>query len=103
MDNVQQLPYSVDSDLGQVAKLVLIVLQTDQTINAEFRQILALDDVGCYHSRIANDMQVTPQTLAQMQLDLPIAAKLLPQAFAFDSIGVNADSKLTHLRRFIIF
>lgn len=95
MDNVQKLPYSVDSGLGKTAKLGLIVLQTDQTIEAEFRHMLAIDGVACYHSRIVNAMQVTPQTLAQMQLDLPMAAQLLPQAFAFDAIGYGCTSGAT--------
>ena len=40
-------------------------------------------------------MHVTPQTLAQMQTDLPIAARLLPQAFAFDAIGYGCTSGAT--------
>ena len=80
MDHVQQLPYSNDTGLGQTAKIGLIVLQTDQTLEDEFRQMLAINGVACYHSRIVNAMHVTPQTLAQMQTDLPIAARLLPQA-----------------------
>ncbi len=95
MDTVQQLPYLTDAGLGQTAKIGLIVLQTDQTIEAELGQILALDGVACYHSRITNAMQVTPQTLAQMQTDLPIAARLLPQAFAFDAIGYGCTSGAT--------
>ena len=95
MDTVQQLPYLTDAGLGQTAKIGLIVLQTDQTIEAELGQILALDGVACYHSRIANAMQVTPQTLAQMQTDLPIAARLLPNAFAFDAIGYGCTSGAT--------
>ena len=95
MDTVQQLPYLTDAGLGQTAKIGLIVLQTDQTIEAELGQILAIDGVACYHSRITNAMQVTPQTLAQMQTDLPIAARLLPNAFAFDAIGYGCTSGAT--------
>ncbi len=92
---MQQLPYSNDEGLGQTAKIGLIVLQTDQTLEDEFRQILAIDGVACYHSRIANAVHVTPQTLAQMQADLPLAARLLPQAFAFDAIGYGCTSGAT--------
>lgn len=95
MDNAQKLPYSTGLGLGQSAKIGLIVLQTDQTIEDEFRQILAIDGVACYHSRIANAMQVTPQTLAKMQADLPIAARLLPKAFMFDAIGYGCTSGAT--------
>ena len=92
---MQQLPYSNDTGLGPTAKIGLIVLQTDQTLEDELRQMLAIDGVACYHSRIANAMHVTPQTLAQMQTDLPIAARLLPQAFAFDAIGYGCTSGAT--------
>ena len=95
MDSVQKLPYSTDSGLGRTAKIGLIVLQTDQTIEDEFRQIFAIDGVALYHSRIANAMQVTPQTLAQMQADLPIAASLLPKTFVFDAIGYGCTSGAT--------
>ena len=95
MDHVQKLSYSIDSGLGQIAKIGLIVLQTDQTIEDEFRQLLAIDGVALYHSRIANAMQVTSQTLAQMQADLPIAASLLPKSFVFDAIGYGCTSGAT--------
>jgi maleate isomerase len=95
VDNIQQLPYSTDAGLGQTAKIGLIVLQTDQTIEHEFRQILNIDGVACYHARIANAMHVTPETLAQMQADLPFTASLLPTAFTFDAIGYACTSGAT--------
>ena len=95
MDYVHQLPCSKDLGLGQTAKIGVIVLQTDQTLEDEFRQILDIDGVACYHSRIANAMHVTPKTLAQMQTDLPLAARLLPKAFAFDAIGYGCTSGAT--------
>jgi len=95
MDNAQKLPYTTDLGLGKTAKIGLIVLQTDQTIEDEFRQLLAIDGVALYHSRIANAMQVTSQTLAQMQADLPIAASLLPKSFVFDAIGYGCTSGAT--------
>ena len=48
MDTVQQLPYLTDTGLGKTAKIGLIVLQTDQTLEDEFRQMLAIDGVACY-------------------------------------------------------
>ena len=95
MDNAQKLSYSTDSGLGQTAKIGLIVLQTDQTIEDEFRQILTIDGVACYHARIANAMEVTPETLARMQADLPFTSSLLPKAFEFDAIGYACTSGAT--------
>ena len=95
MAKIQQLPCLTDAGLGLQAKIGLIVLQTDQTIEHEFRQLLNLDGVACYHSRIANAMAVTPATLAQMEADLPKAAALLPHEFSFDAIGYACTSGAT--------
>ena len=95
MAYIQQLSCSTDAGLGLKAKIGLIVLQTDQTIEHEFRHLLNMDGVACYHSRIANAMAVTPQTLAQMAADLPVAASLLPTEFEFDSIGYACTSGAT--------
>jgi len=95
MAYIQQLSCSTDTGLGPTAKIGLIVLQTDQTIEHEFRQLLNIDGVACYHSRIANAMAVTPLTLAQMAADLPVAASLLPSEFEFDAIGYACTSGAT--------
>ncbi|MCP4791175.1 MAG: Asp/Glu racemase [Gammaproteobacteria bacterium] len=89
------LACETDAGLGQQARLGLIVLQTDQTLEHEFRFLLDVPDVACYHSRIANAMEVTPQTLAQMEVDLPRAAALLPKQFAFDAIAYGCTSGTT--------
>ena len=95
MNHIKQLLYSSDAGLGQTAKIGLIVLQTDQTIEHEFCQLLAIDGVALYHARIANAMQVTPETLAQMKAELPYTASLLPKAFVFDAIGYACTSGAT--------
>jgi len=84
-----------DSGLGYRARLGLIVLQTDQTLEYEFRYLLAVPGVAWYHSRIANAMEVTPQTLQQMADDLPAAAAMLPAAFEFDAIAYGCTSGAT--------
>jgi len=89
------LACKTDSGLGDRARLGLIVLQTDQTLEHEFRQLLAVPGVAWYHSRIANAMEVTPQTLQQMAADLPAAAAMLPTAFEFDAIAYGCTSGAT--------
>lgn len=91
----QNLPFEADSGLGTQAKIGLIVLQTDQTIEHEFATILRRDDVALYHSRIPNAMDVTPETLKQMEADIPVAAALLPAQFDFDVIGYCCTSGAT--------
>ena len=95
MVHTQQLPCTIDAGLGQVAKIGLIVLQTDQTIEYEFNKLLAVTGVVCYHCRIPNDAVVTAGTLAKMAADLPTAAELLPSQFNFDAIGYACTSGAT--------
>ena len=93
--NTQTLPFEVDGGLGKRARIGLIVLQTDQTIEHEFAQVLRSDDVALYHARVPNAMDVTPETLRRMALDMPVAAALLPQRFDFDVIGYCCTSGAT--------
>ena len=93
--HIQSLPFDVDNGLGARAKIGLVVLQTDQTIEHEFASILRRDDVALYHARIPNAMDVTPETLRQMEADMLVAAALLPAQFDFDVIGYCCTSGAT--------
>lgn len=54
-----------------------------------------LPGVAVYHSRLANDVVVTPDTLAKMEAELPVAAGLLPDYMGFDAIGYGCTSGST--------
>ena len=54
------LPFDTDDGFGSRARIGLIVLESDQTIEAEAR-MLDLPDVDFYHSRIPNSMEVTSE------------------------------------------
>jgi len=89
-----QLPFETDDGFGARARIGLIVLESDQTIEAEARMI-DLTGVDIYHSRIPNAMEVTPETLTAMAERLPAAAAILPPAFEFDAIGYGCTSAST--------
>ena len=89
-----QLPFDTDHGFGSRARIGLIVLESDQTIEAEAR-MLDLPDVDFYHSRIPNSPEVTSQTLTDMEQRLPAAAALLPREFDFDVIGYGCTSAAT--------
>ena len=63
----------------------LIVLKSDETIEHEFRSILS-SNAALLHSRIPCHSHVTPETLLQMEVDLPAAAKLLPSSLYYLSL-----------------
>lgn len=93
--NVETLNFTTDEGLGQRARIGLIVLQTDQTIEHEMTRLLGDEGVALYHARIRNDVEVTPDTLRQMEINLPRTASLLPSSFEFDAIGYACTSGAT--------
>ncbi len=84
--------YESDEGYGK-AKLGLIVLSTDETLENEARQVLAGRDVGLVHARIRAEADVTPETLTMMAARLPDAAALLPEGL--DTVGYACTSAST--------
>lgn len=93
-DQIARLPFDTDDGFGTRARIGLVVLESDQTIEAEAR-MLAVDGVDFYHSRIPMEDEVTPATLTDMEERLPVAAGLLPPGFGFDAIGYGCTSAAT--------
>ena len=91
-----RLGFETDEGFGGRARIGLIVLETDQTIEAEAQAVVGrLEGVVTYHSRIAMEPEVSHETLTAMKDRLPTAAALLPKAFAFDAIGYGCTSAAT--------
>lgn len=91
---LQTVPFETDQGFGPRARIGLIVLESDQTIEAEAR-LVQIDGVDFYHSRIPMEDEVTPQTLTAMEARLPTAAGLLPRQFDFNAIGYGCTSAAT--------
>ena len=83
--------YELAEKLGSRATLGLIVLQTDETIEHDFRRLLPLDGVALYASRVPSAPEVSRETLAQMEAELPATASLLPP-LEFDAVGYGCTS-----------
>ncbi|MCF6322289.1 MAG: Asp/Glu racemase [Rhizobiaceae bacterium] len=90
-----KLSFELDDGIAAKAAFGLIVLQNDETLEAEFRTLFNVSGIALYHSRIPSALEVNPQTLAQMEIDLPRAAALLPNARALDVIGYGCTSGAT--------
>ncbi len=73
------------------APMGLVVLQTDETIESDMRRMLP-HDVPLYVTRVASAQDVTPDSLRAMTGHITNAAKLLPQALPFSSIGYGCTS-----------
>ena len=87
--------FTTDAGAGARARIGLLVLESDQTMEAEFRQLTNVPGVAVYHARLANDTVVTPETLARMEVELPVAAGLLPGYLGLTSIGYGCTSGAT--------
>ena len=87
--------HRLTAPIGSRATLGLIVLQTDETIEADFRRLFNAPDVATYVSRVPCGAEVTLQTLAAMAAEIPRAASLLPPSLNFDAIGYGCTSGAT--------
>lgn len=86
------LRYRSDNGPGTRATLGLVVLQTDETIEYDFRAFVPADGVALYCTRIPFAPVVTEETLARMQDDLARSVALLPSTPRFDAIGYGCTS-----------
>lgn len=75
---IEHIPFTRDAGIGERARLGLIVLATDYTIEHEYRSVLQhLPGVALYQSRIMNSSTITPETLSAMREGIAGAAELL--------------------------
>jgi len=86
------LPFALDRGIAARAALGLIVLATDQTIEHELRRLLDLPGVGLYQSRILNDAQITPATLAAMEGRLVAATEVILPGLPLDVMAFGCTS-----------
>lgn len=92
---VRRFDFTTDKGAGYRARIGLLVLESDQTMESEFRVLTNLPGVAVYHARLANDVTVTPDSLARMAQELPKAAALLPDYLGLKSIGYGCTSAST--------
>ena len=76
---IENLPFTTAEVIGARARIGLVVLASDYTIEHEFRATIDMPQVDLFMARIANDPRVTPETLAAMEpLLTETAARILP-------------------------
>ncbi|MEP1208381.1 MAG: Asp/Glu racemase [Rhizobiaceae bacterium] len=78
-DLIENLPFTTEATIGSVARIGLVVLSSDYTVENEFRQVFTRPGMDVFHSRIENAPNITPDTLAAMgPLITETASRLLP-------------------------
>ena len=87
------LAHELDLGLAGRARLGLIVLASDHTIEHEYHQVLAgLEGVTVYGSRVKNDPSITPETLAAMETRLAAACDLILPGVPLDVVAYGCTS-----------
>ncbi len=64
--SLEHIEFTTDDGIGSLARIGLVVLATDFTIEHEFRKIFVEPEVGLFAARIHNDAVVSPETLSAM-------------------------------------
>ncbi len=88
----QNIPYQMDGGSGQRARIGLIVLSGDQTIEYEIRQLLDLPGVSLYGNRLYCAPTINPQTLKAMESKIPEATRLILTGLPLDVIAYGCTS-----------
>ncbi len=88
------LLFETDLGFGGRARIGLVVLENDQTVEAELAGLWP-DGVAAFVNRIPMEDRVTPETLLAMEARIPEAAGLLPGIMGFDVIGYGCTSAAT--------
>ena len=82
MRNIQKLAYTLDTSLRSKASVGFVALATDHVLEHEVGRSVFYNHfpgVGCYTTRIQNDVTISQKTLANMEQQLSGAVQsLLP-------------------------
>jgi len=87
------LPFEMDKGIGERARIGLVVLATDQTIEHEWRLVFSrLPGVALYESRLWNEVRITPATLAAMEGDIAAATRLIMPVLPLSVVAFGCTS-----------
>lgn len=90
---IEHLPFKTDDGIAARARIGLIVLATDYTIEHEWRQIITpLAGVALHQSRILNDTQITPETLRAMEPRIASATEVILPGAKLDVVAYGCTS-----------
>lgn len=93
MTLIEHLPFETDAGIASRARIGLMVLATDFTIEHEWRAIMAgLTGVALYESRILNDAQITPETLRAMEPRIAAATDVILPGSPIDVVAYGCTS-----------
>jgi len=83
--------FSYSMERADMPRLGLIVLQSDETVEDDFRRLMP-SDVSLLVSRVPSGLEVTTESLAEMEHHLEGAAGLFPRGPEFATVGYACTS-----------
>lgn len=86
------LPFRTDAGLAARARIGLVVLATDETIEHEFRLMLGAEGIGLYQSRVYNARRITLETLRALEREIATGAALILPGQPLDAIAFGCTS-----------
>lgn len=90
--NKRHLPYALDDGIGHRARIGVIVLPDDQTIEFELRMIFDRPGVACFVNRLPCAATITPDTLKAMEKEITRAASLIMPGPSVDVMAYGCTS-----------
>lgn len=91
---MRQISYTLAQEVDRAPRMGLIVLQTDETVEADIQALIPRSSARLHITRIPSGAQLTPETIGRMTGDMSAAADLLP-AVDFDVIAYACTSGTT--------
>lgn len=92
MELIEHLPFKTEQVIASRARIGVVVLATDYTIEHELRQLVKLPGVDFYHARIANSPEISPETLAAMEPLITQTAELILPGDTLDVLAYGCTS-----------
>lgn len=90
--NLKNVPYELDDSIRSRAAIGMVILATDHTMEHEFDQILNMPGLALYRNRIRNEVQVTKETLGDMENRLLEASEVILPGMTLDVLAFGCTS-----------
>ena len=89
---IENIPFTTRRMIGTRARIGMVVLASDYTIEHEFRAMIDMPGVDMFEARIRNNPQVTPETLSAMEPLITSTAELILPGDKVDVLAFGCTS-----------
>ena len=90
--DILSMPCVLDEGIATRARIGLVVLASDHTVEHEFRQIVTMPGVAVYQTRIPNSPDITTESLRAMETDIANQAAVILPGVELDVLAYGCTS-----------